>query len=121
MQRHNSHRTKKWIWIFLLAFVGFQIYYVQELLACLLLFSVLFLLGVIGFAAVALAATGISRLFTLASPESIPTDATSGASSEKRQFAIPPLHRWAASLSYGSEWFRQAVQLLVARANRAIS
>ena len=121
MQRDNSRQTKKWIWALLLAFAGFQIYYVQELLACLLLFSALFLLGLIGFVTVALAATWISRLLSFASLGSVPSGATSEAGSKKRALAIPPLHKWTAPLSYGSEWLRQTVQLLVARANRAIS
>jgi hypothetical protein len=121
MQRDNSRQTKKWIWVLLLAFAGFQIYYVQELLACLLLFSVLFLIGIVGFTVLALAGAGISKLLSFAFSESVLAGDTSGASSKKRLLAIPPLRKWTASLSYGSEWLRQAVQLIVARANRAIS
>ena len=52
----------KWTFISVLLLVALPIYYVRELLACLLLFSSLFLLGLLGLAIVAAVAAGIIHL-----------------------------------------------------------
>ena len=52
----------KWIPISVLLLAALPIYYVRELLACLLLFSSLFLIGLLGFAIVAAVAAGIIQL-----------------------------------------------------------
>ena len=42
VKKVNTKKTRKWLWIGLAAFAALQIYLVQELLAAMLLFSVLF-------------------------------------------------------------------------------
>ena len=51
----NEERARKWMWAFLVALVAFQIYFVRELLAALLLFTM-------GFAVLA----GIALILYLA-------------------------------------------------------
>ena len=41
----TEKKARKWMWIGLAALVAIQLYYVQEMLAALLLFSILFALG----------------------------------------------------------------------------
>lgn len=38
----SNKKARKWIWLGLAALVAFQIYYVQEMIAALILFAVLF-------------------------------------------------------------------------------
>jgi fatty acid desaturase len=40
-------KAKRWLWFVLAAFAAIQLYYVQEMLAALLLFSVLFIVAAI--------------------------------------------------------------------------
>ena len=42
LQEMNTKKARKWLWIGLAAFVAAQVYFVQELVAALLLFSVVF-------------------------------------------------------------------------------
>lgn len=83
MQRTDSLLTKRWLWICIILLVGLPIYFVRELLACLLLFSVLFLLGTVGFAVTAFVAAGVARLFSFSFPGSTPLGAASDAHSIK--------------------------------------
>ena len=48
----NAKKARKWLWIGLAAFAALQVYLVQELIAALVLFSVIFV--VVAVAAVAL-------------------------------------------------------------------
>ena len=41
-EKFNESKARKWMWVALVAFVGLQIYFVQELLAALILFTGLF-------------------------------------------------------------------------------
>jgi hypothetical protein len=47
----NEKKARKWMWAALLIFVALQVYFVQEMLAALILFTVIFAI----FAAIALA------------------------------------------------------------------
>ena len=39
----RDKKTRKWLWVGLAAYIGLQIYFVQEMLAALILFTVAFL------------------------------------------------------------------------------
>ena len=43
-EKFNESKARKWMWVALGAFVGLQIYFVQEMLAALLLFTGLFVI-----------------------------------------------------------------------------
>ena len=64
MRQITSRQAKRWLWVSLLALVALPTYYVREILACLFLFSVLFLLSTAGLAVLALAGAGITRLLS---------------------------------------------------------
>jgi cytosine/uracil/thiamine/allantoin permease len=50
-QRFNEKKARKWMWVGLAAFVALQIYFVQEMLAALLLFTGVFaILAIIALA-----------------------------------------------------------------------
>jgi hypothetical protein len=40
----SEQKARKWMWVVLLAFVAFQIYFVQEMLAALMLFTGVFII-----------------------------------------------------------------------------
>ena len=97
MRRPGPGKAKRWLWLSLLALAALPTYYVREILACLLLFSVLFLLSIAGFAVMALAAAGISRLVSWSLPvlssQSTPLGTIPCTRSIKEPFKFPALSR----------------------------
>ena len=43
----KTKKARKWLWIGLAAFAAVQIYFVQELLAAMIIFSVIFVIGTV--------------------------------------------------------------------------
>jgi uncharacterized membrane protein YraQ (UPF0718 family) len=90
----NAKKARKWLWIGLAAFAALQVYLVQELLAAMLLFSLIFVVVAIAALVIYLFDRAGQRTMEWAEPQTVrAAHAARKALDRAEEFSKKQLHR----------------------------